>query len=73
MDTELREELFVCALEARSRRLVAHVRAWDADEALELFVAELTADGVDEPGEVAVAPLHGAAACTARFRPPRRR
>jgi hypothetical protein len=56
---DVHESSFECRFESASRRRVAHVRAWDAKEALQLFEAELRADGIDEPGEFAVSPVRG--------------
>jgi hypothetical protein len=57
--TETRELLFVCEFQSRYERRIGHVRAWDAGEARELFLAELRADGVAAPGDVKVAPVRG--------------
>ncbi len=57
---DIRESSFECRFDSPSRHRVAHVRAWDAKEALQLFEAELRADGVEEPGVFAVAPVGGA-------------
>ncbi len=54
---DIRESSFEVQFESPSRRRVAHVRAWDAKEALQLFDEELRADGVDEPGEFVVLPV----------------
>jgi hypothetical protein len=67
--TETRELLFVCEFESRCERRIGHVRAWDAREAQELFLAELRADGVTEPGDVTVAPVRGRRRA-ARLEPP---
>ena len=56
---DIRETSFECQFDSASVRRVARVRAWDAQEALQLFVAELRADGVEEAGDVVVAPVHG--------------
>ncbi len=56
---DIRERSFECRFESASRRRVAHVRAWDAKEALQLFEEELRADGVHEPGEIVVSAVHG--------------
>ncbi len=56
---DVRESAFQCQFDSSSGRRVAHVRAWDAEEALQIFVAELRDDGVDEAGEVVVAPVRG--------------
>ncbi len=54
---DIRESSFECRFDSASRRRVAHIRAWDAKEALQLFEAELRADGVEEPGELVVSPV----------------
>ncbi len=56
---DIRESSFECQFESASGRRVARIRAWDAQEALQLFVSELRADGVDEEGEVVAAPVSG--------------
>ncbi len=56
---DIRESLFECQFDSASRRWVAHVRAWDAKEAAQLFELELRGDGVDEEGEVVVSPARG--------------
>ncbi|HET8540761.1 MAG TPA: hypothetical protein VFL83_12900 [Anaeromyxobacter sp.] len=56
---DIRESSFNCRFESASRRRVARVRAWDAKEALQLFVIDLRADGVEEEGEVVVSPVRG--------------
>lgn len=65
---DIRETSFQCQFDSASRRRVAHVRAWDAQEALQLFVIELRADGVDEAGEVVVAPVSGGRRSRSRVR-----
>ncbi len=64
---DIRESSFECRFDSAARRRVAHVRAWDAQEALALFEAELRADGVDEEGEVVVSPVHGGGGARARL------
>ncbi len=54
---DVRESSFECRFDSPSRHRVAHIRAWDEKEALQLFEAELRADGVEEPGEFAVTPI----------------
>ncbi len=66
------ERLFECAFESASERRVAWVRAWDVDEALELFAAELLAEGVDELGELSAALPGGEERRRAWFRPAHR-
>lgn len=65
---DIRETSFECQFDSASRRRVARVRAWDAQEALQLFVAELRADGVVEAGDVVVAPVDGGPRSRARVR-----
>ena len=55
-----REGSFRCVLATSSLRYTAHVRAWDAQEAAELFVLELRAGGVEEEGTIEVQLLDGA-------------
>ncbi len=68
---DIRESSFECRFDSDSYRRVARIRAWDAKEAVELFVIELRADGVDDAGEVVVAPVSGGR--RARTRVPRHR
>lgn len=65
---DIRESSFQCQFDSAARRRVARVRAWDAKEALQLFVADLRADGVEEAGEVVVAPVRGGRRSRARVR-----
>jgi hypothetical protein len=48
-----REFFFRCVFTSTRSRRVAHVRAWDSDEALQLFRTELRADGVRARGTFA--------------------
>jgi hypothetical protein len=64
---DIREIPFQCQFDSASRHWVAHVRAWDAQEALQLFVAELRADGIDEAGEVMISPIGGGGGWKARL------
>jgi hypothetical protein len=66
---DIRETSFECRFDSASRHRVAHVRAWDAKEALQLFEAELRADGVEEAGAFAVAPVRRAPPSRPRKRP----
>ena len=69
---DIRESSFQCQFDSASRRRVAHIRAWDAKEAVQLFEVELRADGVEEEGEVVVmSPAPGSRRSRARL--PRRR
>jgi hypothetical protein len=63
------EILYACTFDSRSERRIAHVRAWDPGDALELFVAELRSEGITEDGDVEVAPLHGEGRASAEFHP----
>lgn len=65
---DIRESFYTCSFDSPTRRRVAHVRAWDAREAIDLFVVELRDDGIEEPGEVAAVPLGGGRGAKARFR-----
>jgi hypothetical protein len=65
---DIRESAFQCQFESAARRRIAHILAWDAKEAQQLFEAELRADGVDEPGEIRVSPVPGRRAPGARPR-----
>lgn len=66
--TDIRESSFQCQFDSASRRRVARVRAWDATEAMQLFVVELRADGVEEAGQVVVSPATGGRRSKARVR-----
>lgn len=50
----IRETVFECTYASAAVRKTAHVRAWDAREAVELFAHELRADGVAERGSITV-------------------
>lgn len=52
--TPKRESFFRCTFSSVRRQRVAHLTAWDAKEAVELFRAELGTDGIDEPGAIEV-------------------
>lgn len=65
---DIRESSFQCQFFSPSRRLAFRVRAWDAKEARQLFLAELRADGVEERGEVVVAPVRGGDRSKGRLR-----
>ncbi len=64
---DVRETFFECQFASATHRRIAHVRAWDAKEAVQLFELELRADGVDEEGEVVVAPVRGGPRSRARL------
>ncbi len=50
----IREGVFECTYSSSARLRTAHVRAWDAGEAVELFAHELRGDGVTESGTISV-------------------
>jgi hypothetical protein len=58
MNTQ-RESFFRCTFSSGKSQRVAHVRAWDAGEAVQLFRTELKGDGVDERGTIVVNDLEG--------------
>lgn len=66
-----REQVFRCDFFGDSVHVYAHVRAWDATEALATFVAELERDGVGVAGEVRVEPVRGGPSARARYGPRR--
>ncbi len=49
-----RESFYRCTFESPESRRTAHVSAWDADEAVQLFRSELRTEGVDERGTIEV-------------------
>jgi hypothetical protein len=49
-----REGVYECTYASAGKHRTAHVRAWDAREAGELFADELRADGIAEPGSISV-------------------
>lgn len=55
MATE-REAFFECSFTSAHDHRTAHVRAWTAEEAEDLFRDILLEDGVREPGSIVVAP-----------------
>jgi hypothetical protein len=55
----MRESFFRCIFSSAGTQLVAHVRAWDAEEAVQLFRVELHADEVAERGSIEVTGLDG--------------
>ncbi len=66
-----RETFYRCTFSSPAVRRVAHVSAWNDEEAVELFEAELIGDGVDEAGTIEVAPLTGVRSRRAEYRPAR--
>jgi hypothetical protein len=67
--TPEREIFFRCTFSSTRRTSVAHIAAWDAREALQLFEAELRGEGVGERGTIEVASLAGAQTKRARYQP----
>ncbi|WP_041453752.1 hypothetical protein [Anaeromyxobacter dehalogenans] len=60
-----RESFYRCTIASPEGRRVAHIRAWDAREAEELFRAELRAEELEAAGPIEVVALgdaHGALA-----------
>lgn len=51
---EPRERFFRCTVSSEGTCRTGHVRAWDAEEAAQLFRAELEADGIDARGRIEV-------------------
>lgn len=49
-----REAVFECTYASSAQLRTAYVRAWDAEEAVELFAQELRVDGVEERGDISV-------------------
>jgi hypothetical protein len=47
-----REAVFECTYASKAQVRTAHVRAWDLQEAVELFAHELRADGVAQRGNI---------------------
>jgi DNA replicative helicase MCM subunit Mcm2 (Cdc46/Mcm family) len=64
-----RESFYRCTFSSPRARLVAHVRAWDAGEAVQLFRTELKTDGVEDRGTIEVSNLDGAARQRATYHP----
>lgn len=52
-----RESFYRCIFTSPHSRRMAHVRAWDAGEAVQLFRTELKTDGVGERGTIEVIPF----------------
>jgi len=69
--TPKRETFFRCTYSSgRGRRQqVAHVTAWDAREAVQLFEVELRTDGVKERGTIEVTASGGGVTRRAVYRP----
>jgi uncharacterized protein (DUF2345 family) len=49
-----REAVFECTYASPDQVRTGYVRAWDAEEAVELFAEELRMDGVEERGDISV-------------------
>ncbi len=64
-----RESFYRCIFTSPRSRRVAHVRAWDAREAVQLFRTELETDGVEERGTIQVLPLDESSEQRAAYRP----
>ncbi len=64
-----RETFFRCTFTSPGVRRIAHVSAWDDDDAVQLFQAELQGEGVDEAGTIEVVPLTGTSRRRAEYRP----
>ncbi|MFO0585605.1 MAG: hypothetical protein U0229_25255 [Anaeromyxobacter sp.] len=64
-----RETLFRCTFSSPVRTTTAHLAAWDAGEAVQLFTDELRGEGVGEKGSIEVAALSGTVKKRAAFKP----
>jgi hypothetical protein len=64
-----RESFYRCVFSSPQSERVAHVRAWDADEAVQLFRSELRSDGVEERGTIRVFPYGEGEAEQGAYRP----
>jgi hypothetical protein len=49
-----RETVFECTYASTAQQRTAYVRAWDVEEAIELFAQELRVEGVEESGDISV-------------------
>lgn len=67
----IREAVFECTYVSAALQRRAHVRAWDAQEASELFAHELLDDGVEEGGEISVRVPGASPPATASLHRPR--
>lgn len=61
----IRESVFVCSCRLKNTVRLAYVRAWDADEAAEIFIHEMNEEGIFEASDVRVRSVS-----TARSRAP---
>jgi len=64
-----RESFYRCVFSSPRSERVAHVRAWDAGEAVQLFRSELASEGVAERGTIRVFSSGEAEARRAPYRP----
>ncbi|MGC4001527.1 MAG: hypothetical protein QM767_30340 [Anaeromyxobacter sp.] len=64
-----RETFYRCTFSSPTAQVTAHVRAWDVDEAVQLFRTELETDGVEERGTIDVSQLDGRDHHRASYRP----
>jgi hypothetical protein len=64
-----RETFYRCTFSSPRSHRIAHVRAWDSGEAVQLFRVELQTDGVDERGTIEVADLQGHSSERAEYGP----
>lgn len=49
-----RESVFVCSCRLNETVRVAHIRAWDEDEAAEIFLHELNEEGIFDVSDLRV-------------------
>jgi hypothetical protein len=66
---DMRESFYRCVFTSPRSRRVAHVRAWDAGEAVKLFRTELRTDGVEERGTIQVLSFDESSEERAAYRP----
>lgn len=64
-----KETFFRCTFSSARSQRVAHVRAWDRRDALQLFRTELQTEGVDERGTIEVEALDGGDPQRSDYRP----
>ncbi len=53
-----REKFFECTFKSDLHQQTTHIRAWTAADAKRMFLELLADDGIEEPGKVAVNPVH---------------
>lgn len=63
-----RELVFVCTFSSASGARLAHVRAWDLEEALDLYARELRGEGVAERGFLHARSMRGGESRRSRYR-----